>query len=370
MEKRQHTLLRKKINKLLGESLKNHVFSACSVGYFVNKENIIEGDILSYGTAGLGPATFQVNERTIFDLASLTKPLVTSLCLLALIEEGKLNLEEKIEKFFPTSSPAHQKITLLQLLTHSSGLPAHRPYYKKLVDIPIRERMERVIESILSEKLVFEPGGENLYSDLGFILLGRIIEKVSGEPLNEYWERKLTKPLDLDKELYFASKQNKRSQAYAATGMGKKSTEQLFGKVHDDNCRALGGVAGHAGLFGSAKAVLALCENIVLQFQGSRPHPSYRSENLRKVLGDKRGNWRFGFDTPTAGSSSSGNYFSNLTIGHLGFTGTSFWIDLQRGIAIVFLSNRVVYGESLLSIKKLRPVLHDTIMEFFIKKTD
>jgi serine-type D-Ala-D-Ala carboxypeptidase len=370
MEKITYNPLKKKLDKLLGESLEKHVFSACSVGYFVNNENVIEGDILNYGDAGEGPEIFHVNERTIFDLASLTKPLVTSLCLLALFEEGKLKVEEKIDKYFATSLPAHKKTTLLQLLTHSSGLPAHRPFYEKLVDIPIPERMDRIIEWILCENLVFEPGEDNLYSDLGFILLGQIIEKVSGESLDEYWNRKIIKPLDLDEGLFYASKRKKGSEVYVTTGMSGRSKTKLFGKVHDDNCRALGGVAGHAGLFGSTKALLSLCENIFLQFQGSLQHPSYRSENLRKVLGDKRGNWRFGFDTPTAGLSSSGKYFSDLTIGHLGFTGTSFWIDLQRGIAIVFLSNRVVYGESLIAIKKLRPVLHDTIMEFFIKKTD
>jgi CubicO group peptidase (beta-lactamase class C family) len=369
MEKRPDDILRKKIDKLLGKALKNHVFTACSVGFFIKKENATEGDILNYGSAGEGQSIFPVDDETVFDLASLTKPLVTSLSVLALLEEGKLNIEDRLPKFFDTSSTGKQNITLLHLLTHSSGLPAHRPYYKKLVDLSHKERMDRLIDWILDENLLFKPGAENLYSDLGFILLGRIIEKVSGESLDEYWERKITTPLGLDKELFFASKRKTAPSVCAVTGVCGWSKLGLCGKVHDDNCRALGGVTGHAGLFGSAKSVLTLCENIMLQFQGERQHPSYSSENFRNVFSTKQGPWRFGFDTPTGGLSSSGKYFSNLTVGHLGFTGTSFWIDLQRGIAIVFLTNRVICGEALTPIKRLRPLLHDTIMEFLIKKS-
>ncbi len=368
MEKSEQYLLKKETDKLLQNALKRRVFTACSVGYFENNNGVIEGDFISCGSVEAGQGLSPVNELTIFDLASLTKPLVTSLCLLALLQEGKLHLEDKIANFFDTSLPVHRKITVLQLLTHSSGLPAHRPYYKKLVEIPIQERKGILTKWILSENTLFEPGDKNLYSDLGYILLGRIIEKVSGESLNEYWEKKITKPLDLHKGLYFASERKKGTEVYAPTGKYENSKIKLYGQVHDDNCRALGGVAGHAGLFGSAKAVLSLCENIFLQFLGIRSHPSYSSEILKKVLSDKSGDRRFGFDTPTAGFSSCGRYFSELTIGHLGFTGTSFWIDLQRGIAVVFLTNRVIYEESLTSIKKLRPSLHDTIMEILIKK--
>lgn len=361
--------MRKKIDKLLGEALKKQVFTACSVGFFIKKENATEGDILNYGSAGEGQNIFPVDDETVFDLASLTKPLVTSLSVLALLEEGKLNIEDRLAKFFETSSAGKKNITLLHLLSHSSGLPAHRPYYKKLMDLPHAERMDRLIDWILAENLLFKPGVDNLYSDLGFILLGRIIEKISGESLDEYWERKIITPLDLENELFFASKRKTAHMVCAATGVCGWSKSGLCGKVNDDNCRALGGVAGHAGLFGSAKAVLSLCENIMLQFQGDRPHPSYSSEYLRKVFSTKQGPWMFGFDTPSAGLSSSGKYFSDLTVGHLGFTGTSFWIDLQGGIAIVFLTNRVICGESLTPIKRLRPLLHDIIMEFIIKKS-
>lgn len=367
MEKRPYNLLHKNIDIIMDEALKKQVFTACSIGILMKEDKGVVGNIFNYGFGGENKETYPVDERTVFDLASLTKPLVTSLCVLALMQEGKLNIDDKLDKFFKMNSSGHKNITLLHLLTHSSGLPAHRLYYKKLVDFPGVERKKLLIDWILAENLIFKPGVDNLYSDLGFILLGIIIEKVSGVGLDEYWRRKIITPLDLDKGLFFASKRQKGTEVCVNTGTCSWSKIRLCGIVNDDNCRALGGVAGHAGLFGSTVALLSLCENIVLQFKGEREHPSYSSENLRKVLSNKIGPWRFGFDTPTGAFSSSGRYFSEMTVGHLGFTGTSFWIDFQRGIAIVLLTNRVICGENLTSIKRLRPLVHNTIMEFLNK---
>jgi len=363
MEKRSDNILREKLDKIINESLKKRVFTACSVGFLVKNKDSIDGDLYNYGLAGEGPQKNMVDAETFFDLASLTKPLVTSLCVLALIQEGKLCLEDKVAKFFATDLSSLQQCTLFHLLTHSSGLPAHKPYFKKLVQYPHSERMERVTEWIIHEKLLFSPGSDHLYSDLGFIMLGRIVEKVSGESLDKYWQRKIIKPIGLDDGLFFRNNRKSGSGVYAATGECGWSNTTLYGRVHDDNCRALGGVAGHAGVFGKAAAVLAMCENIFLQYRGERSHPSYSSENLRRVLNRKSGSWRFGFDTPAVTFSSSGKYFSEMSIGHLGFTGTSFWLDITRGIGIVFLTNRVFCGENLQPIKRLRPLVHDTIME-------
>ncbi|GAB6193639.1 serine hydrolase domain-containing protein [Desulfocastanea catecholica] len=372
MEDRDSDLLKKNIDKMLEKALKNQVFTACSVGFFINNAKGRVRDIFNYGFAEGFHGSNPVNRETVFDLASLTKPLVTSLCLLALMEEKKLGVADTLDKFLTTAPVDKRGITISQLLTHSSGLPAHRPYYKELVKYPDNKRMKRLIAWILAEKLVFVPGTAHLYSDLGFILLGRIIEKVSGESLDAYWQRKIVQPLELtglEKGLFFPGGQKSASKVYAGTGMCEWSKKRLSGLVHDDNCRALGGVAGHAGLFGNSDALLSLCEIIALQFRGEYQHPSFCNAKIKKRFGEKKGSWIFGFDTPTAGTSSSGHYFSELTIGHLGFTGTSFWIDLQRGIGIVLLTNRVACGETTAPIKKLRPLLHDLLMQFLIKKS-
>jgi CubicO group peptidase (beta-lactamase class C family) len=377
MEKRDYDILKKNIDKLLEKAIKKHVFTACSVGFFVNNEQGRVRYIFNSGVAEGRNGVFPVNRETVFDLASLTKPLVTSLCLLALMEEKKVGTSDTLDKFFKTVPFEKSSITILQLLTHSSGLPAHRPYYQELVKHPDDKRAAMLIDWILAENLVFDPGTAHLYSDLGFILLGRIIEKISGETLDEYWKRKILQPLQrigLEKGLFFPGKQKNMTLVYAGTGVCEWSKKRLLGVVHDDNCRALGGVAGHAGLFGNSDALLSLCEMIALQFRGEYQHPSFGhlsfgNEKIIKRLGEKKGSWIFGFDTPTAGTSSSGRYFSELTIGHLGFTGTSFWIDLQRGIGIVLLTNRVACGEATAPIKTLRPLLHDLIMQFLIKKS-
>lgn len=373
MEKRDPHLFKKNVDKMLEEAIKNQVFTACSVGFFLNNKKGRVRDIFNYGFVEGVHGSNPVNRETIFDLASLTKPLVTSLCLLALMKEKKLGTADTLSKFFTTAPVDKRGITILQLLTHSSGLPAHRPYYRELVKLPDNKRMEILIDWILAEKLVFDPAAAHLYSDLGFILLGRIIERISGEPLDEYWKRKVVQPLKLigiEKGLFFPRIQKSVSTVYAGTGVCEWSKKRLSGLVHDDNCRALGGVAGHAGLFGDTDALLSLCEIIALQFRGEYQHPSFCKENIKEIFNEKKGPWILGFDTPTAGTSSSGRYFSEMTIGHLGFTGTSFWIDLQRGIGIVLLTNRVACGENIESIKKLRPLLHDLIMQVLIKKSE
>jgi CubicO group peptidase (beta-lactamase class C family) len=377
MEKRDYDIFKKNIDKVLGKAIKKHVFTACSVGFFVNNAQRRRRDIFNSGVAEGVHGAFPVNQETVFDLASLSKPLVTSLCLLALMEENKIDTADTLNKFFTTVPFEKSRITILQLLTHSSGLPAHRPYYQELLQHPDDQRADMLIAWILAENLVYDPGTAHLYSDLGFILLGRIIEKISGESLDKYWQRKILQPLQcigLEKGLFFPGRQKNATSVYAGTGVCECSKKRLLGLVHDDNCRAVGGVAGHAGLFGNSDALLSLCEMIALQFRGEFQHPSFGhlsfgNEKSIKRLGEKKGSWIFGFDTPTAGASSSGHYFSELTIGHLGFTGTSFWIDLQRGIGIVLLTNRVACGEATAPIKKLRPLLHDLIMQFLIKKS-
>jgi len=367
MEKTEDGLLQNKIAGLVEEALKKHVFTACSIAFFKRQGEELEGNILSYGTTGEDQDKLPVDEKTIFDLASLTKPLVTSLCVLALLAEKKIFLEDTLDKFFVKIPLDKHSIKISHLLSHSSGLPAHRPYYKKLLAIPPAERPDKLLEWILQENLLFRPGDENLYSDLGFILLGRIIEKISGDDLDELWRKKIISPLNLDYGLFFPKERKGGNGRYACTGTCQWSRMKLYGKVHDDNCRAIGGVAGHAGLFGTAEAVLSLCEHILLQLKEVRQHPAYSSKLLRDVLLKEKGPWIFGFDTPTAGISSSGKYFSAKTLGHLGFTGTSFWLDLQREIAIVFLSNRVLSGENTTLIRQFRPLLHDTIMEHLIQ---
>ena len=358
----------RKLDLLINKTIKNSVFTACSIGFSMMNQRGVFRDIYSWGKTDFGSYGKKAVKTTFFDMASLTKPIVTALCIVALIEEEKISLDDTLSCCLGVACPFDKiKIKIVHLLSHSSGLPAHKPYYIKLINYPLAKRNEKIIEWILKEKLCCEPGEKAVYSDLGYILLGYVIEKISGQNLDSYWKRKIIEPLKLEKSLFFLNETNLTQNEYVVTGNCAWSKVKLCGVVHDDNCRSLGGVAGHAGLFGSAEGLLSLCEHLIEQFKGRKKHPSYSSSSLMRFSEKREGSsWALGFDTPTPGLSSSGNYFSQKSIGHLGFTGTSFWIDLQRDIAVIMLTNRVSCGENVEKIRELRPVVHDIIMERLI----
>ncbi len=368
MERNSYKNIHKKLDLIITNALRNGVFTACSVGFSIRTQQGVVRDIHSWGNTDSGNDGKKVVKTTFFDMASLTKPIVTVFCLLTLIEEKKICLEDTLSHYLGTACPFDKKkIKIIELLSHSSGLPAHKPYYKKLINYPLAKRNKKIIEWVLEEKLCCQPAEKALYSDLGFILLGYVIEKISGEKLDSYWRRKIAVPLKLEKSLFFSNKKAFNNKNYAVTGNCVWSKKKLCGIVHDDNCRSLGGVAGHAGLFGNAEGLLSFCEHLIEQFKGRRHHPAYSSSSLLRFSEKREGSsWALGFDTPTPGQSSSGNYFSKQSIGHLGFTGTSFWIDLQRDIAVIILTNRVCCGENTEKIKELRPVVHDIIMKDLI----
>lgn len=371
MEKRSKRKLSEKLGTIISEALKNNVFSACSIGYLKFEEDKVYQPIHHFGRTDRYEEGSRVDRTTIYDLASLTKPLVTALSIMALVEKKKLRLEDELGRYFKDIRGEIGKIRLDMLLSHSSGLPAHRPYYKVLDEYQQRDRIEAIVRLICNENLVFQPGSNTLYSDLGFILLGRLVEKVTERSLADFWQEEIAQPMGLQKELFFPGQNGLTSEVCAVTGVCNWSGKRLCGIVHDDNCRMLGGVAGHAGLFGTAFGVLSLIENLLLQYRGIKRHPAYGTEILREFLMKRSGStWTCGFDTPSLGISSSGRFFSATTVGHLGFTGTSFWLDLTQGLGIVLLTNRVLMGDDLAPIRRLRPLIHDTIMKDLTEKED
>ncbi len=369
MEKQPKRNLSESLDPIVSDALKYHVFSACSVGILqVDKDNIFR-EIHHYGYTDRNERGGRVNDATVYDLASLTKPLVTALAVMALAEEGKLSLDDEIGTFFPEMMDDMARIRIEMLLNHSSGLAAHRPYYQTLSGYPLSERRKTIVRLICNDKLVFEPGCGTLYSDLGFIILGYLVEKLSGRSLGEFWKVEIAQPMGIQSELLFPGPEGFGADICAVTGICGWSKRILCGIVHDENCRMLGGTAGHAGLFGTVRGVLSLVEHLYQQYRGKSRHPAYSGSTLKKFLTRRReSTWTYGFDTPSPGQSSSGRFFSPRTIGHLGFTGTSFWLDLDQGVAIVLLTNRVLMGEDPTAIRKFRPLLHDYIMEHLLEK--
>ena len=359
--------LLKKLDKLFLNALNDKTFSGASIAIStVNKEGF-HRKIINYGFTHFDEGKSIVDNRTFFDLASLTKPLVTVCSLLILQKKGKISINDPIRKFYENNNCKTKDIKLWQLLSHCSGLAAHREYSKLFSDILGNdERNEKVLQSILDENLLSHPGDKCVYSDLGFILLGNIIEKVSGQKLDEYWNNNVCGPLGLSEELLFPLNISQKNYDFSIAGRCGWSGESLKGIVHDDNCRFLGGVAGHAGLFGTNKGVAMLCEVFLSQLHNTNNSSIFENSELfnwfKKVDGK---NWSLGFDKPTALGSSSGKYFSKNSVGHLGFTGVSFWIDFEKGISISLLTNRVITGENNRAIKIFRPLIHDAVMESF-----
>ncbi|MGC9195210.1 MAG: serine hydrolase domain-containing protein [Syntrophobacteraceae bacterium] len=338
-----------------------------------------------------------VSATTRFDLASLTKALVTApLCMIA-ADAGALGLDDSISRFFPSLVDKDKDaITVRSLLSHSSGLPPYVPFYLKLAPLPAPQRRDALASMILNTPLDSAPGKAPNYSDLGFMLLGLILERRLGGRLDRLARELLFEPLGID-ELHFCPLHSPASVAaslqqddssvsthargrYAATQYCPWRKKLLWGEVDDENCWALDGVAGHAGLFGTARGVFQLLNFLWGLYESNgagkspvsgtcaHPHPPISPETLRLfwTRTDPAGSsdWCLGFDTPSAkGYSSAGGLISQKSIGHLGFTGVSFWLDLKNRILIILLTNRVHPTRKNDDIRQFRPLLHDIVMK-------
>ncbi len=301
-----------------------------------------------------------MSRDVFFDLASLTKPLAAVPAVLSLLKKKIISLDDCLTDLLTIQVPDDKKnITLRQLLNHTSGLPAHRPYYQ---DLKNNKKKQGVIDKILCEKLVYSIGTEQIYSDLGFMLIGEIVAEKSGLNFEEYVSKTIYQPLSLNNLLFFSNKN--KNIIYAPTEQCPWGYKLLKGEVHDDNARFFG-VSGHAGLFGNIYGVTRLINYFVDIINGKIKSPFIDQNCLKQFIkkDDDQGSFVLGFDTPSPGKSSSGKYFSSNSFGHLGFTGTSFWVDLIKGVSIVLLSNRVYPRRDNNKIREFRPLFYDTIMK-------
>lgn len=338
-----------------------------------------DGDVrvlVAAGTLSLEPASVPVQASTVYDLASLTKPLATATSVLLLVQAGKLQLDVAVGNILiELKGTPIGSATLRDLLTHRSGLPGWRPLYERLVveglawgraePSVVRQAVLRLIKD---EPLVSRIGEQTLYSDLGFILLGFAVERASGLLLDEYFAQAVAHPLGA-RPLFFSraastspSSVNQPGVMIAPTEWDEWRKRLLKGEVHDENAAAMGGVAGHAGLFGTAEAVLAVSGAWLASYHGDR---SLLDRELVRQFTTRqsqtpRSSWALGWDTPSV-PSSSGTHCSPEAFGHLGFTGTSLWIDPQRRLEVVLLTNRVHPSRKNDAIRAFRPMIHDLV---------
>ena len=332
--------------------------------------------LLPVGRLSFGSTDDVVQDTTIYDLASLTKPLVTVTSVLVLVQAGTLELDAAIGNVLvELKGRPIASASVRDLLNHRSGLPGWRPLYERLDAEGLAwGRAEpgvvrqAVLRLIRDEPLVSPIGEQNLYSDLGFILLGCAVERASGLLLDEYFHRTVAQPLGAD-SLFFNRTAAAASQAptgraglLAPTEWDERRARMLKGEVHDENAAAMGGVAGHAGLFGTAASVLAVSGAWLAAYHDDRSILDRRlvHEFTSKPSRPAGSSWALGWDTPTA-PSSSGVHFSMQSFGHLGFTGTSLWIDPIRKLEVVLLTNRVHPSRTNDSIRAFRPLIHDLV---------
>ena len=345
-----------------------------------------DGELLEHvsvrGLAASRPERIPMARETLFDLASLTKPLATATALLLLVHDGAVSLDDPVVKHLPAfGERGKEAVTLRHLLTHSSGLKPWRAFHELLID---RERKtgeriigtpaarEFVLQRIHRSALVHEPGAAAVYGDLDFIVLGALVEEVARQPLDAFCAERIFRPLGLAHTAFVRPPEGGGAppdtvrRRFAATENCPWRGRIVWGEVHDPNASVMGGVAGHAGLFATADDVMTYATVLLDVWHGrsaALPAELLRAFFTRQHL-PETSDGALGWDTPTQGASSSGSHFSERSVGHLGFTGTSLWIDLERECIVVMLTNRI-HLVAKRSSYKLRPLIHDLLADSF-----
>ena len=350
--------------------------------------------VLHGGLQVFGGVAGEARGDTRFDLASLTKVMSTTPLFLRLWTRGKVGPETPLSRFFPGSPVAEAGATVADLLYHRSGLPAFVPLFADALlrhpellqpgcSASLRATVrEEVVRAAAATPLAAPVGTRAVYSDVGFILLGEVLAQAGDAPLDVLYGREVAEPLGLSARYQRLSDfpadgraaptgaMRPREPAPGQEGLWPElpSAPAVPGEVDDDNAWMMDGVAGHAGLFGTAvdvarlgQAVLADCTNAGHLAPGPLWHRALATD--LKVPGSTRS---MGFDSPSKEGSSAGHYLGSQppgAVGHLGFTGTSLWVDLRHALVVALVTNRVAQGRTENRIREFRPVFHDAVME-------
>jgi CubicO group peptidase (beta-lactamase class C family) len=350
------------LNEILEEGFAKGVYTAAAAVVGLGRDKLWEGAV---GRVSRDPEAAAVTLETVFDLASLTKPLATALAVMLLAARGTITLETTLgevlqEEWLPRDK---RVLTIRSLLAHQAGLPAWRPFYTTILAAPEPDRAGLPARLAAAAPLECPPGSQTLYSDLGYMLLQAAVETAAGRDLDSFCRQEIYRPLGLTVLGFCPRRQpGGESRIYAATEEGLIPGRDASGEVHDENAWAAGGVAGHAGLFGAAGEVFQLLGALYRAYQGELRRPLV-PEWVRVFLTPGPGGARTpGFDTPSLNrpQGSAGRFLSARSVGHLGFTGTSFWLDLDTGQMVVLLTNRVHLGrDDKAGIQAFRPRFHE-----------
>jgi len=343
---------------------------------------LLDGEVVALDAAGRFTYDLdapEVTPGTVFDLASLTKVMVTTAMAMILYDKGRSGSSElhprgksgvlELDAFVGDILPGfvvgmqhglhREQVTMRMLLAHSSGLPS----YGRLFEA--HHTPEGMLRAALHVPLEAFPGARAEYSDIGFILLGKALEVLSGDLMVRFFSREIASPLGLETARFCPPEDWRR---YIPPTEEDRVYRQrvIQGEVQDENCHAIGGVAGHAGLFAHALDVLRFAGCILSEGKTAHGRHLFQPETVRLFAtrqAEPSGTTRaLGWDTPSE-QSSSGRHFSGASIGHLGYAGTSLWIDPERKLAVVLLTNRTWPDRSNKAIQEVRPAFHDAVAE-------
>jgi CubicO group peptidase (beta-lactamase class C family) len=342
------------VYSILEQAVSQQAFPGAAFGV------LLRGEVLALDGIGgftYGQSTYAVNTSTVYDLASVTKVIATTSMAMLLYQRGQLLLDQSLVQILPAFAQgesiggARHRVTLRMLLAHTSGLAGYVRLFESA-----RGR-EELLDACLRLPLEASPGSRSEYSDPGFILLGRALELIAGESLEDFCSREVFTPLGMTSTCF-------RPPAGWRSAIPPTEEDLTFrhriiqGEVQDENCFVLGGAGGHAGLFSNALDPL-LYAQCLLGGQLFTPETT-RLFTTRVLPADS--SRALGWDTPSQ-PSSSGRFFSRHSAGHLGYAGTSLWIDFERQLAIVLLTNRTWPHRQSQDIRAIRPAFHDAVVE-------
>lgn len=344
-----------KVETLMNNAIKDSAFpgGVVLVGY---RGKVIYNK--AFGNYTYDTDSKKVTTSSLFDLASLTKVTATTPAAMLLCDEGKLNLDDKVVKFLRAfGNHGKENITIRNLLLHNSGLPAFKPFYKTC------KNAKEELAAIMNCEPEFAPGQKHLYSDLGMIVLQKVIEKITKQPLDQYLKTHLYNKLGMH-NTFFTPAKSKRAECLPTEFDNYWRNRLIQGEVHDETASLLNGVAGNAGLFSTA-ADLAIYVNTLLNDGICDNKIIFKPETVkawttRQSAQSSRG---IGWDTKSDDKSSAGTKFSKNSFGHTGFTGTSIWADKEKKLFVILLTNRVHPTRNNNKLGTFRPNIHDAVVK-------
>ncbi len=352
--------LRRTLENAVGD-----VFPGASVAVYRDGGIVYEE---AFGYAEIVPAKRSASTETLYDLASLTKPLAASLVVARLVEEGLLHLKQRVSEVLPEYSRTRagynelkDRTEVWMLLSHTAGLPPSLPLYR----LGGRSR-EELLEEAVGSFVCCPPGSRTVYSDVGYIVLTALVERVAGERMDELFEKLVAKPLGLKRTVYNPLERGFSGDQIASTEADPETGLPLRGVVHDENARALGGVSGHAGLFSTAREVALMGGELLRAYLGESALLVKRPTAATVLRQWSDGENPYGLGWQVYRKGVTRHFGDLLTDGkafcHTGFTGTSVCVDVELRLVAVLLSNRVHPSRENTKIASFRPVFHNVLV--------